>query len=95
MSSKTVAAFLAGAIAAGTGTAAALTKGHVFRLQEGDEAKYGKVTCQSRYVAPYGGFNCFGVGRYSIIYAPGELRVLRFNGKGASTSVFHLNPSGG
>ena len=48
-----------------------------------------------RYAAPYSGFSCFGVGRYSIIYAPGELRVLRFNGKHASTSVFHLNPSGG
>jgi hypothetical protein len=38
MSTKTVAAFLCGAIAASTGTAAALTKGQVFRLQQGDEA---------------------------------------------------------
>jgi hypothetical protein len=96
MPAKTVAAFLAGALAASTGTAAALTKGHVFRLQEGDEANYGKVTCEARYVAQYSGFNCFGAGRrYSIIYAPGEIRVLRFNGKNASTTVFHLAPSGG
>ena len=94
MSSKTVAAFLAGALAASTGTAAALTKGHVFPLQEGDEAHYGKVTCQARYVAQYSGFDCFGVGRYSIIYAPGELRVLRFNGRQTLTTVFHLSPGG-
>jgi hypothetical protein len=95
LSPKTLAAFLAGALTASTGTAAAFTTGHVFRLQKGDEATYGKVICQARYIAPYSGFNCYGVGRYSIIYAPGELRVLRFNGKHTSTSVFHLNPSGG
>jgi hypothetical protein len=96
MSAKTIAAFLAGALAASTGTAAALTKGHVFRMQEGDEASYGRVLCQSRYVAQYSGFNCFGLGRYSIIYAPGELRVLRFTGKHSQpTSVFFVNPSGG
>jgi hypothetical protein len=95
MSSKTVAAFLAGALAASTGTAAALSTKHIFRPQEGDEAKYGKVTCQAKYVAQYSGFNCYGVGHYSVIYAPGELRVLRFNGKGASTSMFYVNPSGG
>ena len=97
MSSKTVAAFLAGAVAASTGTAAALTKGHVFRLQEGDEANYGKVICQAMYVGRYSGFRCFGaVPRYSIIYAPGEIRVLRFNGKTtAATTVFHLGTSGG
>ena len=97
MPAKSVAAFLAGALAASTGTAAALTKGHVFRLQEGDEASYGKVTCEARYVAQYSGFSCFGAGRrYSIIYAPGEIRVLRFNGKTtAATTVFHLGTSGG
>jgi hypothetical protein len=96
MSSRMVAAFVAGALAASTGTAAALTKGHVFRLQEGDEAHYGKVTCEATYVAQYSGFRCFGAGpRYSIIYAPGEIRVLRFNGKTtAPTTVFHLGPSG-
>jgi hypothetical protein len=94
MSAKTLAAFVAGALAVSTGTAAALTNGHVFQLHEGDEASYGKVLCQSTYVAPNSGFSCFGLGRYSIIYAPGELRVLRFNGK-KSTTVFHMNPSGG
>jgi len=44
MSAKTVAAFLAGAVAASTGIAAAITEGHVFRLQEGDHAVYG--ACQ-------------------------------------------------
>jgi hypothetical protein len=97
MPAKTLAAFLVGALAASTGTATALTKGHVFRLQEGDEASYGKVTCEARYVAQYSGFSCFGAERrYSIIYAPGEIRVLRFNGKTtAATTVFHLGTSGG
>ena len=98
MSAKTVAAFLAGAVAASTGTAAALTRGHVFRLQEGDEANYGKVICQAQYVAQYSGFRCFGaVPRYSIIYAPGEIRILRSNDKNptAPTTVFHVGTSGG
>ena len=96
MSTRTVAAFLAGAVAASTGTAAALTKGHVFRMQEGDEANYGKVICQAQYVAQYSGFRCFGaVPRYSIIYAPGEIRILNDKNPTAPTTVFHVGTSGG
>jgi hypothetical protein len=58
MSGKTVAAFLCGAIVASSGTAAAITNGHVFQLQQGDEAHYGKVQCQAVNVAPYSGFQC-------------------------------------
>jgi hypothetical protein len=50
MSAKTVAAFLCGVIAAGTGTAAALEARQVFRLQMGDEAQYSKVKCQAENV---------------------------------------------
>jgi hypothetical protein len=68
----------------------------VIRLHDYDEANYGKVICQPTYVAPSSGFSCFGLGRYAIIYAPGEPRVLRFNGTHKqSTSVFFVNPSGG
>jgi hypothetical protein len=96
MSAKTLAAFLAGAVAASTGTAAALTNGHVLRLQEGDEANYGKVICQAMYVAQYSGFRCFGAGpRYSIIYAPGEIRILNDKNPTAPKTVFHLGTSGG
>jgi len=97
MSPKTVAAFLAGALAASTGTAAALTKGHVFPLQVGDEANYGTITCQGTYTGPYSGFSCFGAPhRYTIIYAPNEIRVLHWNAKKTVTkTVFHLDPSGG
>jgi hypothetical protein len=98
MSAKTVAAVLCGVMVAGTGTAAALTKGQIFRLKMGDEAKYGKVTCQATNVAPYSAFNCFGVSRYTIIYGPSEIRVLRVrlvNNKYVSRSIFHLDPSGG
>ena len=52
MSAKSVAAFICGVMVASTGTAAALTRGQIFRLREGDEAKYGKVTCQATHVAP-------------------------------------------
>ena len=98
MSPRTVAAFLAGALAASTGTAAALTKGHVFRLQQGDEAKYGNVQCQAVNVAPYSGFECLRVPHYSVIYGPTEIRVLRIsrvNDKYVSRSIFHVDPSGG
>ena len=98
MSAKTVAAFLCGVIAASTGTAAALTKGQIFRLKLGDEAKYGKVTCQATHVAPYRAFDCFGVPRYGIIYGPSEIRVLRIrrvNNKYVSRSIFHVDPSAG
>ena len=35
-------------------------------------------------MAPYSAFNCFGVPRYTIIYGPSEIRVVRVrlvNGK--------------
>jgi hypothetical protein len=97
MSAKTVAAFLCGVIAASTGTAAALTKGHVFPLQQGDEAKYGNVQCQAVNVSPYSGFECWRVPHYSVIYGPSEIRVLRIsrvNNKYVSRSIFHIDPSG-
>ena len=98
MSVKTVAAFLCGAIAASTGTAAALTKGHVFQLQQGDEAAYGKVQCQAVNVPPYSGFDCLRVPHYEVIYGPSEIRVLSIrvvNKKYVSRSIFHVDPSGG
>jgi hypothetical protein len=94
MSARTVAAFLAGALAASVGTAAALTNGHVFRLQQGDEAKYGTIQCQATYSLQYSGFSCFGAPhRYSIVYTPDELRVLRLNAKNVFKTVFFVNPS--
>jgi hypothetical protein len=98
MSSKTIATFLCGVIAASTGTAAALTKGHVFRLEQGDEAKYGNVQCQAVNVPPYSALDCLGVSPYAVIYGPSEIRVLRVRRVGnkyLSRSVFHLDPSGG
>src|SRR5262245_6883847 len=98
MSAKTVAAFLCGAIAASTGTAAALTKGQVFPLQQGDEAKYGNVQCQAVNVAPYRGFECWRIPHYSVIYGPSEIRVFRIHRVGnkyVSRSIFHVDPSGG
>jgi hypothetical protein len=98
MSAKTVAAFLCGVIAASAGTAAALTKGHVFRLQQGDEAKYGNVQCKAVNVPPYSGFDCLRVPHYEVIYGPSEIRVLRIrvvNNKYVSRSIFHVDPSGG
>jgi hypothetical protein len=98
MSAKTVAAFLCGVIAASTGTAAALTKGHVFQLQQGDEANYGNVQCQAVNVPPYSGFECSRVRHYAVIYGPSEIRVLRIrrvNHKYVSRSIFHVDPSGG
>ena len=77
------------------GTDAALTTGHVFRLQEGDEARYGSVACQAVYVAQYSGVDCVGARRYRIIYGPSELRVLRSNDKHVFGQVFAANPSGG
>ena len=93
MSAKTIAAFLAGALAASTGTAAALTNGHVFQLQVGDHARYGTIECNAVYTAPYSGFDCVGAHRYEVIYAPSELRVLRSTGKRISTTVFAVDPS--
>jgi hypothetical protein len=93
--SKTVAAFLAGALAATAGTAAALTKGHVFRLQEGDHARYGTIECSAMYVAQYSAFDCVGAHRYQVIYGPSELRVLRSNDNHVFKTVFAVNPSGG
>ena len=98
MSVKTVAAFLAGALAASTGTASALTTGHVFRLQDGDHATYGTIVCNALYTGPYSGFDCVGAHRYEVIYSPSELRVLRVlrsNGKRVSKTVFLVDPSGG
>ena len=92
---KTVAAFLSGVIVASTGTAAALTKGHVFQLQQGDEAQYRKVQCQAVNVAPYSGFQCWRVPHYSVIYGPSEIRVLResrVKNKYVSRSIFHVAP---
>jgi hypothetical protein len=43
---------------ASTGTAAALTNEEIFRLKVGDEAKYGKVTCEATNVAPYSALDC-------------------------------------
>ena len=97
MTAKTVAAFLCGVIAASTGTAAALTNGHVFQLQQGDEAKYGTVQCQAINVSPYSGFECLRVPHYQVIYGPSEIRVLRgrfVNNKYVSRSIFHVDPSG-
>jgi hypothetical protein len=98
MSAKIVAAFLCGAVAAGTGTAAAFTTGHVFRLQQGDEARYGNVQCQAVNVPPYAGFDCLRVPHWEVVYSPSEIRVLRtrvVNRKVVSRSVFHVDPSGG
>jgi len=98
MSVKTVAAFFAGVIAASTGTAAALSTGHVFRLQDGDHASYGTILCNAVYSGPYSGFNCIGAHRYEVIYSPSELRVLRVlrsNGKRLSKTVFLVDPSAG
>jgi hypothetical protein len=98
MSAKTAAAFLCGVLVASTGTAAALTKGHVFQLQQGDEAKYGAVQCQAVNIAPYSGFDCWRVPHYSVIYGPSEIRVLhvrRVNNRYVSRSIFHVDPSGG
>jgi hypothetical protein len=77
---------------------AALTKGHVFLLQQGDEAKYGNVQCQAVNVAPYSGFECLRVPHYSVIYGPSEIRVLRVsrvNNKYVFRSIFHVDPSAG
>ncbi len=98
MSAKTVAAFLCGVIAASTGTAAALTRGHVFPLQQGDEARYGSVQCQAVNVPPYSGFQCRRVPHYSVIYGPSEIRVLRISrvdNEYVSRSIFHVDPSAG
>jgi hypothetical protein len=95
MSAKTVAAFLCGLMAASTGTAAALTKGQIFRLKVGDEAKYGEVTCQATSVAPYSAFDCFGIPGYTVTYGPSEIRVLRVsvvNKRYVSRSIFHVAP---
>ena len=97
MSVKTIAAFLCGVIAASTGTAAALTTGHVFPLQQGDEAKYGNVLCQAANGTPYSAFECRGVPHYAVIYGPSEIRVLRVrrvSNNYVSRSVFHLDPTG-
>jgi hypothetical protein len=93
MSAKTAAAFVAGALAASTGTAVALTQGQVFRLQEGDHARYGPIVCDARHVGQYSTFECVGAHRYRIIYGPSELRVLRSNGH-VFRQVFAANPSG-
>ena len=99
MSVKTVAALLAGALAGTAGTAAAVTTGHVFRLQPGDHASYGTILCNALYVGPYSGFDCIGAPRgYEVVYSPNELRVtrvLRPNGKRLSKTVFLVDPSGG
>ena len=96
MSAKTVAAFLCGVLAAAAGTAAAITQGHVFRLQQGDEAAYGKVQCQAVQVPPYSAFDCVGVPRYEVIYGPSEIRVLRVkNNRVVVRTLFHVDPSGG
>lgn len=99
MFAKTVAAFLCGVIAASARTAAALTKGHVFQLQQGDEAKYGKVQCQAVNVPPYDGFDCrIGVPHYEVVYGPSEIRVLRIrrvSNRYVSRSIFHVDPSAG
>jgi hypothetical protein len=95
MSIKTFIAFLVGALAASTGTAAALSTGHVFRLQQGDHAKYGNTVCSAIYDAQYKGFDCVGVRRYRVIYSPSELRVLRSNARRVSKTVFVVDPSGG
>jgi hypothetical protein len=83
-------------VVASTGTAAAVTMGHVFPLQQGDEARYGNVQCQAVNVAQYSGFECWRVPHYSVIYGPSEIRVLRIrrvNGKYVSRSIFHVDPS--
>ena len=98
MSVKTVAAFLAGALAASTGTAAAVTTGHVFRLQTGDHASYGTILCSATFAGPYSGFNCVGAHRYEVIYSPSELRVtrvVRSHGKRVQKTLYHVDPSAG
>jgi len=94
MSTRTAAAFLAGALAASTGTAAALTESQVFRLHENDHATYGPIDCQSEYVLQYRIVECVGARRYRIIYGPSEIRVLRENNKHVFKQVFAANPSG-
>ena len=94
MTAKTVAAFLAGALVAGSGTAVAVTNGHVFRLREGDEAQYGKVSCQAVHVLPYSAFECGGVPGYRIEYGPSEITVRRSTGTYTSKAVFTVKPSG-
>ena len=98
MSAKTISAFLCGVTVASTGTAAALTNGHLFQLQGGDHAKYGTVRCDAVNVAPHSGFQCWKVPGYSVIYGPSEIRVLRVrlvNNRYVSRSIFHAAPSGG
>jgi len=89
MSAKRAAAFLAGALLAGTGTAAARTPVHLLRLKQGEKAGYGPIVCQARRVAQHPILACGGVQRYRIIYGPSALRVLRSNHQ-----VFTANPSG-
>jgi hypothetical protein len=91
---KTAAAFLAGALVASTGTAAALTQGHVFRLQEGDHAKYGTIDCQAEHVAQYSILDCVGAQGYRLIYGPSELRVLCLNDHHVYRQVFAAKPYG-
>jgi hypothetical protein len=95
MSAKTLAAFLSGVLVATTGTAAAVTNGHLFQLQVGDHAKYGTVRCDAVNVAPYSGFRCERVPGYAVIYGPSEIRVLRerlVNKRYVTQSIFHVAP---
>jgi hypothetical protein len=94
MSAKTVAAFLAGAVVASTGTAAALTSGNSYRLQEGDEARYGPIYCQAQHVPPYSEVRCRGAYRYLITYGRSQIQVLRMNNKHVLKQVFTVDPSG-
>jgi hypothetical protein len=92
MSAKTAAAFLAGALLASTGTAAALTQGHLFRLKKGDRASYGPVVCQAVYAKQLSALDCQGAYRWRVIYGPHDLRVIRLNKKNVYQTVFSANP---
>jgi hypothetical protein len=101
MFAKTAAAFLAGALAASSGTAVALTKGphsrstlrcnpncpKIIRLKEGERARYGMVVCQAMNTAPIRSMLCVGAGRYEVFYGPSDVSVYRSHRR-----VFDANP---
>ena len=66
----------------------------MFRLQEGDEARYGPIYCHAVHVPPYSEVDCSGAYRYQITYGLSEIQVLRMNNKHVLKQVFAVNPSG-
>ena len=97
MSRKTAAVvLLTGVLLGSSGSAVAFSKGHVFRLQQGDHAVYGPIDCDAINVPPYSAFNCWRPGshrgRYQIVYGTDEVTVLRLNNKGVYKEVFTAHP---